>query len=286
MHNSLFINFITASVVTSAAFLAHGKDINNDTTYSSNPNIKLNVKNNATLTLAFQSNSTLSKDVEVSQGSTIHFKNDSTDSSITYSFGSTVPVYIFGNAIVGDDSNEYSTTVNFSGANASFDMQDLTIYGGSKLITGTNTAISGHLRSLKNATSLTPQEAHISFDLNTAGLDSLTIESTINLNNFTLSMASSPLSLGIAPEFISADGSYTLFTNIKSLYVDNKQSSPTTYDATAFFTSDYFTADSQLVYTSDGSLILTGLSTIVPEPTTSSLTLLSILALSMRRRRK
>lgn len=286
MHNSLFSKLITSTVVITSAFLAQGKDITVNTEYTSAPTAKLNVKNSATLTLSLQNNATLSKDLEVNQGSTVHFKNSSSDNNIIYSFGSTVPVYIFGNAIVGDANDIYATTVNFSGANASFDMQDLTVYGGSKIVTGTNTAISGSLKSLKSAASLEPQETHILFDLNTAPLDSLTIESAINLNNFTLSMTTGALSLNIAPEFISADGAYTLFTNVKALYVNNQQNTPTTYDATAFFTSDYITADTKLVYTADGSLILTGLSDIVPEPATSSLVLLSLLALTTRRRRR
>ena len=287
MHNSHFINFITACVVTSAAFLAHGKDIdiNNDTTYSSNPNSNLNVTNNATLTLAFQNSTSLSKKLEVNQGATIHFKNASTNKGITYSFDSG-EVGFFGNTIVGDSGDEYSTTVKFPGANASFQMQDLTIYGGSKLITGTSeTQISGHLRSLKNAASLSPQEAHISFNLDTSNLQSLTIESTINLSNLTLFLKTAPLALNIAPEYISDDGSYTLFTNVKYLFIDKTRSTATTYDASAFFTSAHITDDSQLVYTSDGSIILTGLVDVIPEPSTASLSLLALLGLALRRRR-
>lgn len=166
-------------------------------------------------------------------------------------------------------------------------MQDLTIYGGSKLITGTSeTQISGHLRSLKNAASLSPQEAHISFNLDTSNLQSLTIESTINLSNLTLFLTTAPLALNIAPEYISDDGSYTLFTNVKSLFIDNKGNTATTYDASAFFTSAHITDDSQLVYTSDGSLILTGLSEIIPEPTTSVLTILGLISIIGRKRRR
>ncbi len=285
MHNSHFINFITAYVVTSAAFLAHGKDINNDTTYSYNPDIKLIVTNNATLTLAFQNSTSLENNLEVNKGATIHFKNASTNEGITYSFDDG-EVCFFGNTIVGDSGDEYSTTVKFPGANASFQMQDLTIYGGSKLITGTNkTQISGHLRSLKNAASLSPQEAHISFNLDTSNLQSLTIESTINLSNLTLFLTTAPLALNIAPEYISDDGSYTLFTNVNSLFIDKTGNTATTYDASAFFTSAHITDDSQLVYTSDGSIILTGLVDVIPEPSTASLSLLTLLGFAMRRRR-
>ena len=88
----------------------------------------------------------------------------------------------------------------------------------------------------------------------------------------------------------SEDGLVQLFSNVdivKFLMDGEEVDSSSTLLASDFFTGDYINENTTLTYDSTNKVVyLEGVSKVVPEPTTATLSLLALAALAMRRRRK
>ena len=101
----------------------------------------------------------------------------------------------------------------------------------------------------------------------------------ISLNNHKLELGSdTSISISIAGNYTEGD-SVLLFTDVQSVNFTNGDL------ASTYFSGENIT-DETTIHFDDGAVYLSGITLPVPEPSTATLSLLSILALASRRRRK
>ena len=303
MHKHHLLQLIFPCAIIAAATTTQAATITTDTEYSTVPSEKLHVGNGAKLTFSFNSDTTFTNTITCDSGAIIQFRNTSPNTTIAYTtkkatIASNSIYGMKGSLIVGSYDDSYATIIDFESNQEQFSLnQDLIIYGNSEFHTNGGTTnysdIKGQLCSLRTASSLTPQEAAssgptIGASLDLSSLQTLTIEQSINLVGHKLRFAKSrekAITLTLADDLISninGENAYTLFTKVGGVD-DFKQG--TAYNASDYFSSSYIDENTKLILNKDGSLILTGLVDVIPEPSTASLSLLALLGLSLRRRR-
>lgn len=167
-------------------------------------------------------------------------------------------------------------------------LTDVSLHSGSSIeatinstiyVTGAfNTTQGTSVASLYSLRSAIIPEASVNANLDLSEATSISLECMVNMNGFDLFLNSqTPITLNL----LEGDDSIPLFTNIGALYLDNALLSNGT-DLTEVLTLtnwDNFT-NYNLIY-SDGTLGL-----VIPEPTTSSLSLLGLALLLIRRKRQ
>ncbi|MDO4528719.1 MAG: hypothetical protein Q4C03_08070 [bacterium] len=185
-------------------------------------------------------------------------------------------------------------TLHFS---SSIDVNNLTLVAGSTLQVDGGISVSGDVRveatsiaALRTVASVSAEEvssfdgtAVVNGNLDLTNATSLTMAAAIDMGGNTLTLNDEAITLSLDIDGIGENvRDLTLMTqvgNITNIVEDPAWQT----QANAFFTADYITEDTMLVY--DGStLMLKGLHTI-PEPTTATLSLLALAALAARRRR-
>ncbi|MBQ3525979.1 MAG: PEP-CTERM sorting domain-containing protein [Akkermansia sp.] len=200
-------------------------------------------------------------------------------------------------AIAGAGEGEKANLTITSGASLSSEVQlnlgDLTLENGAVLSSDKVIEVHGaFLVKLQEAATfglaraaVTP-EASVHADLDLRDATSITLNAEVNMNDHNLILsADTPITLSLN----EVDGSIMFFTNIKQLSIVDGE--VTTVVAEGANLTQYFsnitTADGrdlsgyQVIYSS-GTLSMT----LVPEPTTATLSLLALAALAARRRRK
>ncbi len=200
-------------------------------------------------------------------------------------------------AIAGAGEGEKANLTITSGASLSSEVQlnlgDLTLENGAELSSDKVIEVHGaFLVKLQEAATfglaraaVTP-EASVNADLDLRDATSITLNAVVNMNNHNLILsADTPITLSLN----EVDGSIIFFTNIAELSIADGE--VTTVVAEGANLTQYFsnitTADGrdlsgyQVIYSS-GTLSMT----LVPEPTTATLSLLALAALATRRRRK
>lgn len=200
-------------------------------------------------------------------------------------------------AIAGAGEGEKANLTITSGASLSSEVQlnlgDLTLENGAELSSDKVIEVHGaFLVKLQEAATfglaraaVTP-EASVNADLDLRDATSITLNAEVNMKKHNLMLsADTPITLSLN----EVDGSIIFFTNIEQLSIVDGE--VTTVVAQGSNLTQYFskitTADGrdlsgyQVIYSS-GTLSMT----LVPEPTTATLSLLALAALATRRRRK
>ena len=248
----------------------------------------INIEQNGSFTYETSTDAQLGK-IEAATGATVHFRNTSADTNITYQADTLQNMK--GGLTVGDINDAYATYLQTSG---DINVQQLELNGRSALSTDGTVKVSGHLQSmaalqaattfsLKAAVQGPVVDAHL--DLTTT--QSFTTEQTISLNGHQLILSSTNAITLTLPYALGEMESFLLFDDISALVVDGAIiSSNTTFDAADFFVGDGITGDYKLLYTQSdaqvGSLMIIN---TIPEPTTATLGLLALVSLAARRRR-
>lgn len=200
-------------------------------------------------------------------------------------------------AIAGAGEGEKANLTITSGASLSSEVQlnlgDLTLENGAELSSDKVIEVHGaFLVQLQEAVTfglaraaVTP-EASVNADLDLRDATSITLNAEVNMNNHNLILsANTPITLSLN----EVDGSIVFFTNIAQLsIVDGEVTTVVTEGAnlTQYFSNISSTdgrdlSGYQIIY-ANGALSMT----LVPEPTTATLSLLALAALASRRRRK
>lgn len=222
---------------------------------------------------------------------TVHARNI-TVSAVGYEFKAGADA-----AIAGAGEGEKANLTITSGASLSSEVQlnlgDLTLENGAVLSSDKVIEVHGaFLVKLQEAATfglaraaVTP-EASVYADLDLRDATSITLNAEVNMNKHNLILsADTPITLSLN----EVDGSIIFFTNMAQLSIVDGE--VTTVVAEGANLTQYFsnitTADGrdlsgyQVIYSS-GTLSMT----LVPEPTTATLSLLALAALATRRRRK
>lgn len=256
---------------------------------------------------ALAADTALTNTLTTEQGATIQFRNSS-ENHITYSVSDMrkasgmVDSLSGGNLIIGGAQDSAGTTLDLGQAYYAYNLtvQDLILYGPSTLNTAYTTVVTGEFSARQvlgsTATYSTRSAAATgpimgdALDLRSAG--GITLECAVDMNQNTLYLRDTPTALTLNPLFILPaleEGDvfdYTLFQNVGSLYLGNQQVYADEWDAAAYFSSEYITQNTRLVY-DGGNVYLQGLSyTTIPEPTSALMGILGAGLLAFRRRRK
>lgn len=132
-------------------------------------------------------------------------------------------------------------------------------------------------------------------NLNLGSATSLTMATQVDMTEHSLTLSENAIPLHLTLDGLNiAKGTVfdlTLFTNVSSLvfgdmvYTAVGITEPMQWAAADYFVSDYLTSESYLVYDNTGMISLTGLS-MVPEPSSATLSILALASLAARRRRR
>lgn len=186
-------------------------------------------------------------------------------------------------------------------AETALNIQNLSITAGATLqspatihVTGDAAFIAGSdIAALYRATSVSHTDlnlqgtATVDADLNLAMADSLTMGAVVDMMDNELTLSTTPITLNLMLNDAAPDTTFdlVLFTNVSQLNLGEAALDFGSRDANLFFTSDYITEDTTLVYANDYTISLHNLR-VIPEPATATLSMLALAALTMRRRRK
>ncbi len=247
---------------------------------------------------AMTANTVLTGQISGESGSTIQFRNASSATDVTYSYdttnfqlASTTVNAITGTLVIGDSQDTMATHVDFSAAYYGYmNVENLVMYGTSSLHTVGTTVVTGTYSSLKSlqaastynlrAAATPGPTLYDSLDLTQA--DTLVMETSTSLNNNSLILSTNN-SLTLDMELSTTEANI-LFTEVGQVTVDGiANTGEKEWEASSFFSG----ADMQnynLVY-SDGTVALV-FDPLVPEPATSTLGLVALAGLAMRRRRR
>lgn len=247
---------------------------------------------------AMTANTVLTGQISGESGSTIQFRNGSNATDVTYSYdrtnfqlASTTVNAITGTIVIGDSQDTMATNVDFSAAYYGYmNVENLVMYGTSSLDTQGTTVVTGTYSSLKSlqaastynlrAAATPGPTLYDSLDLTQA--DTLVMETSTSLSNNSLILSTSN-SLTLDMELSTTEANI-LFTEVGQVTVDGvANTEETEWEASTFFSG----ADMQnynLVF-SDGTVALV-FDPLVPEPATSTLGLVALAGLAMRRRRR
>ncbi|MDO4751893.1 MAG: PEP-CTERM sorting domain-containing protein [Akkermansia sp.] len=243
-------------------------------------------------------NTVLTGQISGESGSTIQFRNGSSATDVTYSYDTTnyrlasnTVNSIAGTLVIGDSQDTMATHVDFSAAYYGYmNVENLVMYGTSSLNTAGTTVVTGTYSSLKSlqaastynlrAAATPGPTLYDSLDLTQA--DTLVMETSTSLNNNSLILSTSN-SLTLDMELSTTEANI-LFTEVGQVTVDEiANTGEKEWEASSFFSG----ADMQnynLVY-SAGTVALV-FDPLVPEPATSTLGLVALAGLAMRRRRR
>lgn len=247
---------------------------------------------------AMTADTVLTGQISGESGSTIQFRNGSSATDVTYSYdttnfrlASTTVNAITGTLVIGDSQDTMATHVDFSAAYDGYmNVENLVMYGTSSLNTAGTTVVTGTYSSLKSlqaastynlrAAATPGPTLYDSLDLTQA--DTLVMETSTSLSYNSLILSTSN-SLTLDMELSTTEANI-LFTEVGQVAVDGiANTGETEWEASSFFSG----ADMQnynLVY-SDGTVALV-FDPLVPEPATSTLGLVALAGLAMRRRRR
>lgn len=247
---------------------------------------------------AMTADTVLTGQISGESGSTIQFRNGSSATDVTYSYdmsnrqlASTTVNAITGTLVIGDSQDTMATHVDFSAAYDGYmNVENLVMYGTSSLNTAGTTVVTGTYSSLKSlqaastynlrAAATPGPTLYDSLDLTQA--DTLVMETSTSLNNNSLILSTNN-SLTLDMELSTTEANI-LFTEVGQVTVDGiANTGETEWEASSFFSG----ADMQnynLVF-SDGTVALV-FDPLVPEPATSTLGLVALAGLAMRRRRR
>lgn len=186
-------------------------------------------------------------------------------------------------------------------AETALNIQNLSITAGATLqspatihVTGDAAFVAGtDIAALYRATSVSHTDlnlqgtATVDTDLNLAMADSLTMGAVVDMMSNELTLGTTPITLNLMLNDAAPDTTFdlVLFTNVSQLNLSEAALGFGSWDANRFFTSDYITEDTTLVYANDYTISLHNLR-VIPEPATATLSMLALAALAMRRRRK
>lgn len=247
---------------------------------------------------AMTADTVLTGQISGESGSTIQFRNGSASADVTYSYDTTnyrlasTPVNsIAGTLVIGDSQDTMATHVDFSAAYYGYmNVENLVMYGTSSLNTAGTTVVTGTYSSLKSlqaastynlrAAATPGPTLYDSLDLTQA--DTLVMETSTSLSYNSLILSTSN-SLTLDMELSTTEANI-LFTEVGQVTVDGiANTGAKEWEASSFFSG----ADMQnynLVY-SAGTVALV-FDPLVPEPATSTLGLVALAGLAMRRRRR
>lgn len=247
---------------------------------------------------AMTTDTVLTGQISGESGSTIQFRNGSSATDVKYSYdttnfrlASTTVNAITGTLVIGDSQDTMATHVDFSAAYYGYmNVENLVMYGTSSLNTAGTTVVTGTYSSLKSlqaastynlrAAATPGPTLYDSLDLTQA--DTLVMETSTSLNNNSLILSTNN-SLTLDMELSTTEANI-LFTEVGQVTVDGiANTGEKEWEASSFFSG----ADMQnynLVY-SAGTVALV-FDPLVPEPATSTLGLVALAGLAMRRRRR
>lgn len=288
-------------VGTEAAIAGTGDvAVNNGGKLSSELNFgtrSITAKSGGHFAYAMTADTVLTGQISGESGSTIQFRNGSTSDRVTYSaaesydFRNNTVASIKGTLVVGDAADTCATNVDFSAVYYGYlTVENLVLYENSSLNTASSTQVMGtysSLRGLQSAATFSVRAAatpgptlYDSLDLTQA--DTLVMETSTSLNDNSLILSTSN-SLTLDMELSTTEANI-LFTEVGQVTVDDiANTGETEWEASSFFSG----ADMQnynLVY-SAGTVALV-FDPLVPEPATSTLGLVALAGLAMRRRRR
>lgn len=243
-------------------------------------------------------NTVLTGQISGESGSTIQFRNGSNATDVTYSYdmtnfrlASTTVNAITGTLVIGDSQDTKATNVDFFSAyNGYLTVENLVMYENASLNTANTTVVTGTYSSLKSLQAASTYNLRAAatpgptlYDsLKLTQADTLVMETSTSLNNNSLILSTSN-SLTLDMELSTTEANI-LFTEVGQVTVDDiANTGETEWEASSFFSG----ADMQnynLVY-SAGTVALV-FDPLVPEPATSTLGLVALAGLAMRRRRR
>lgn len=256
----------------------------------------INVASGGHFTYAMTADTVLRGQISGEEGSIVQFRNSSSTGDVTYSYATTdwrlasnTVNAIKGTLVVGDASDSRATNVDFFSAyDGDLFVENLVLYENASLNTADKTVVTGtysSLRGLQSAATFSVRAAATapvlkdSLDLTKA--HTLVMETATNLNSNKLLLSTSKI-LTLQMELSELEDN-VLFTNVSAVMVDGLDTTVTTWDATAFFSGENMQNYDLVFANGNVSLVY---APMVPEPTTATLSLLALAALSMRRRRK
>lgn len=247
---------------------------------------------------AMTADTVLTGQISGEKGSVVQFRNGSASADVTYSYNttnyrlaSTTVNSIAGTLVIGDSQDTKATRVDFSAADyGDMNVENLVMYGTSSLKTAGTTVVTGTYSSLKSlqaastynlrAAATPGPSLYDSLDLTQA--DTLVMETSTSLSYNSLILSTSN-SLTLDMELSTTEANI-LFTEVGQVTVDGIDNTrEKEWEASSFFSG----ADMQnynLVY-SAGTVALV-FDPLVPEPATSTLGLVALAGLAMRRRRR
>lgn len=263
----------------------------------------IKAENGGTFSYALSADHTLTATISGDSGSTIQFRNSSASTAITYSYDSTswqtasaTANAIKGKLIVGAADDRYGVHLDLY---AAFDgyltLEELTLYSASSINTVGAAKVTGvfsALRVQETATTFNTSGAAaaaplISADLDLSSAHTVILETSVDLQQSTLRLNQNTpirltLSADLDPSLIYETGgdSIILFTNVSKLNDDTTGD----WKAADYFDSAAITDTTRLVLDS-GTLSLRGIA-LIPEPSATTLTLLSLTGLALSRRRR
>ncbi|MBQ4614910.1 MAG: hypothetical protein IJB31_08305 [Akkermansia sp.] len=268
----------------------------------------ISVAEEATFTYALSADTALTNTLSTEKGATVQFRN-SAESSITYTVSDIlqasgmVDAISGASLIIGGEQDSAGTALHLTQAYSAYALtvQDLIFFGASSLDTAYTTVVTGEFCArqvlLDSATatygarSATVDGPSIGDALDLREATGLTLESTVNMNQNTLYLSNEATPLTLHPLLtypVLSEGEsfdFTLFENVGRLYLGDNQVYAGDWDAAAFFSSDFITQNTRLVYDGSG-VYLQGLSYNIPEPAGSLLGILGVSVLALRRRRR
>lgn len=246
---------------------------------------------------AMTADTVLTGQISGEKGSVVQFRNGSSTRDVTYSYNmsdyrlaSNTVNAIKGTLVVGDASDSRATNVDFSSAYYGYlAVENLVLYENASLNTAGTTVVTdtySSLRGLQSAATFSVRAAatapvlNDSLDLTKA--HTLVMETATNLNGNKLLLFTSNI-LTLQMELSELEDN-VLFTNVSAVTVDDSDyTTDTTWDATTFFSGENMQNYDLVFANGNVSLVY---APMVPEPTTATLSLLALAALTMRRRRK
>lgn len=217
-----------------------------------------------------------------------------------------------GTQTFSGDVSRFSGSLNVQEGTLAFtdavSVTNLEISSGSTLRTGGTVTVGGDvtfsaasLASIYRASSLETTDvtlsgtATVDSNLNLGSATSLTMATQVDMTEHSLTLSENAIPLHLTLDGLNiAKGTMfdlTLFTNVSSLvfgdmvYTAVDITEPKQWAAADYFVSDYLTSESYLVYDNTGMISLTGLS-MVPEPSSATLSILALASLAARRRRR
>ena len=240
---------------------------------------------------AMTADTVLTGQISGETGSIVQFRNGSSTHDVTYSYNMSDfrLASIKGTLVVGDAADTCATNLDFSAVhNGYLKVENLVLYENSSLDTASSTQVMGtysSLRGLQSAATFSVRAAATAPVLNDS-LDltyahTLVMETATNLNSNKLLLFTSN-SLTLQMELSELEDN-VLFTNVSAVTVDGLDTTDTTWDATTFFSGENMQNYDLVFANGNVSLVY---APMVPEPTTATLSLLALAALTMRRRRK